>query len=83
MGRGPKAELAANEDTAKRAERAARRQAAEVNRLREEPVGDLLAELDGQVTLALRAALAAAGFHQHARGQWRRKRNGKENDTTK
>jgi hypothetical protein len=81
LGRGPKAEAAASEDAERRAERAALRNATEDARLREEPAGALLAELDGQVTIMLRAALAAAGFHQHARGQWRKKRYGKESET--
>ena len=83
VGRGPEAEAAAREDAARRAERAARRQAAAVDRLREEPAGDLMAELDNQVKAMLRTALVAAGFHQHARGQWRRRRNVKERETAK
>ena len=74
MGKGPKAEAAAREDAAKRAERAERRYAAEMDRLREEPAKDLMADFDGQVKIMLRGALLDAGYHQHDRGKWRKRR---------
>jgi len=83
MGKGPEAESAAREDAAKRADRAVRRHAAEVDRMRDEPAKDMMAELDGQVRIMLETALVAAGYHQHDRGRWRKKRNGKESRTTK
>jgi hypothetical protein len=33
-----------------------------------------LVELCGQSDMLVRATLVVAGYHQHARGEWRRKR---------
>ena len=71
LGRGPLADAAAAHDARARALRARRRD--ELLRLDalDQPVCDLCSGLDELV----RAALCAHGFHQHARGQWRRKRH--------
>jgi hypothetical protein len=74
LGRGPAAEAAAQEDEAKRTGRVAQRFAAEVEKALEKPARALLSELDGQVRIAIQTALTAAGFRQHARGRWRKRR---------
>jgi hypothetical protein len=74
VGKGPAAERAAREDEAKRTNRIAQRQAAEIERVLERPARDLMAEVDGQVTVAIHSALMAAGYHRHSRGAWRKRR---------
>ena len=74
VGRGPAALAAAQEDQQKQAARAARRQAAEIEKALEKPARDLMAELDGQVRIATQTALTTAGYRQHARGKWRKMR---------
>jgi len=83
LGRGPVAEAAAREDGEKQAARAARRYAAAIEKAQAEPARDLMTELNDQVAVAIHSALMAAGFHQHARGRWRRKRHGKANEAAK
>ena len=74
IGTGPLAELAATADALKRAQRRSQAEARRRDRaLLEEADGPLL-ELNGVADLLTRAALTAAGFHQHERGEWRRKR---------
>jgi hypothetical protein len=74
VGSGYVAELSAQMDAALRADREAERAA-----WREEKAG--LERLDAEVErlveltdLVARAALLAAGFHQHKRGEWRKRR---------
>ena len=74
VGSGEVGELAARMDAVQREERAAkalewRRQKADLAALDAE-----LEALSDQVDLAARAALVAAGFHQHKRGEWRKRR---------
>ena len=83
VGKGPAAEQAAREDQEKQAARAAQQYATEIERALEKPARDLMAGLDSEINVAIRSALMAAGFHQHARGQWRRKRHGKASEATK
>jgi hypothetical protein len=74
VGTDPLAELAATADALKRAQRRSQAEARRRDRaLLEEADGPLL-ELNGVADLLTRAALTAAGFHQHERGEWRRKR---------
>jgi hypothetical protein len=74
IGTGPVAQLAARVDALNRQERlqkalALRRAKAELNAL----LADVRA-LDEFADLVARAALVAAGYHQHNRGEWRCKR---------
>jgi hypothetical protein len=76
VGAGPVAELAAQLDALDRAQREATREARRV-------IDAELAEIDGPLielnTLAeglARAALLAAGYRRHHRGQWRKTRGG-------
>jgi hypothetical protein len=73
-GSGRLAQLAARQDELERSKRESRR-------LTEQRQRDEMEALDGQVNavheiadLFARAALILAGFRQHHRGQWRRKR---------
>jgi hypothetical protein len=71
LGTGEAAEQAARQDTLARQEREARRAAmAALAAL------DALAEL---TDLLARAALVAAGYRQHHRGEWRKRRGRPEN----
>jgi hypothetical protein len=77
VGTGQVAELAATEDARRRVEREieARDRLAEKARLLEgqEP----LVRLCQSVEVVARAALTAAGYHRHRRGEWRN-RHGRE-----
>ena len=74
VGTGRVAEMAAQLDALTRE---AREQEAEVLRRVKEELSALDADLTtlAEATdLAVRAALLAAGFHQHKRGEWRKRR---------
>jgi hypothetical protein len=81
VGKGDVAELAAAADAARRVEREieARQRQAEQTRLNEAEAP--LVELCELTDILVRAALVVAGFHQHARGSWR-KRRGPKHQTT-
>src|SRR5262245_55787564 len=74
VGTGPVAEVAAAADALRQAQRRAEREARLAERARWEAA---LAPLEGLCLasdLLARAALTAAGYHRHDRGEWRRKR---------
>jgi hypothetical protein len=76
VGSGSAAKAAAELDAQRRAEREAK--AAKVREAKQQlaaQMADLDAALEPALLLA-RAALLAAGFRQHKRGEWRRKRGG-------
>jgi hypothetical protein len=79
VGTGQVAELAATEDARRRVEREieARNRLAEQARLLEgqEP----LVRLCQSVEVVARAALTAAGYHRHQRGEWRHRHGGETN----
>jgi hypothetical protein len=70
VGAGLAGELAANEQ----AERDRRRAAARTERADLDRLAVELDELSALADLLARAALLAAGYHQHERGQWRKRR---------
>jgi hypothetical protein len=74
VGTGPLAELEAQKDALERLKR--RLAALDLRDLKAElaALAARLDELDDLADLAARAALLAAGFHQHDRGAWRRRR---------
>ena len=74
MGRGEQALAASREDDERRLGLAARRYAADVEKVLAEPARELMADLDGKVRIAIQTALTAAGYRQHARGKWRKMR---------
>jgi hypothetical protein len=78
VGYGPLADLAASHGDLRRVEREAQRRE---RRAEDEPwaaAEAALSALGGLTDLALRAALAVAGYHQHARGAWRKRRERRE-----
>lgn len=74
FGSGPDAHLAAALDAQCHRERQARRDHLQADRERWEGAAALLSELTEIADLLVRAALLGAGYHQHRRGAWRRKR---------
>jgi hypothetical protein len=74
IGRGPEAELAAALDAARRAEQTRRRQAARAEQARLAGADSLLLSFVELAELLARASLVTAGYRQHARGHWRRRR---------
>ena len=74
VGVGRVAELAAQLDAIERQQREAERAARRAERTKLDALDTLLDELNDLAELLARAALEAAGFHQHKRGEWRRRR---------
>jgi hypothetical protein len=74
VGAGPAAELAAAADDLCRVERAAAARERRDEQARHAEADAPLRELCQLSDLLARAALVAAGFNQHARGLWRRRR---------
>ncbi len=79
VGCGKAGELAAEMDARERAQRKAEAQENREEQARYQALDDQLAALDELADMMSRAALVAAGYHQHHRGEWRRKRVRKEN----
>jgi hypothetical protein len=75
VGTGPVAEAAAAFDELARREQTVRMRA---ERERLESGDAAAAELDSIATVLTRAVLVEAGFHQHHRGEWRRRRSGRQ-----
>jgi hypothetical protein len=80
VGTGPAAELAAAADDLLRVERAAAAREHRDEQARHEEADAPLRELCQLSDLLARAALLGAGFQQHARGVWRRRR-GRETES--
>ncbi|HJZ54029.1 MAG TPA: hypothetical protein VKE74_03695 [Gemmataceae bacterium] len=74
VGTGRVAELAAQLDAINRQEREAEDEDAQSARDELADLDAALAPLSELADLLARAALQAAGFHQHHRGEWRRRR---------
>src|SRR5262245_4662896 len=74
VGGGTIGELAAQLDAIERDKRETERQCARIEREKIESLDALLADLNELADLLARAALAAAGYAQHHRGEWRKKR---------
>ena len=76
LGCGPAAALAAQLDAAKRTDRAAQAAVWGEERERLEAADEELDALCRMADSLMRAELTAAGYHQHARGEWRKRRDG-------
>jgi hypothetical protein len=76
FGTGEIAEVAAQVDAVNRADREAEREARRAQQAELDDLDAGVKELDELADLLARAALLAAGFRQHKRGEWRRKRRG-------
>jgi hypothetical protein len=74
VGTGPEAEQAAREDAEKRAQREARVQRKRQRRQEYEAAQLALAALGTECQNLVRASLLSAGYHQHDRGKWRKRR---------
>ncbi len=74
IGTGPAAEEAARQDIAQRAEKSARCCDKEDAARRFEAGHSMLLALSADLDAIARAVLAEAGYYQHHRGEWRRKR---------
>src|SRR5262249_50655522 len=74
VGRGPVAEAVAALDAADRERREDHRRQGREDRARSDELAAKVAALDELADLLAAAALAAAGFHRHHRGEWRRRR---------
>jgi hypothetical protein len=74
IGTGSVAELIAQGDALARERRAAERAEEKAKRAELEALDAPLDELDKLADLLARAALVTAGFRQHKRGEWRRRR---------
>ena len=74
VGGGTLGELAARLDAIDRQTRVAKREAARAAREEVNALDDPLAELDELADLLMAAALTAADYRQHNRGDWRKRR---------
>jgi hypothetical protein len=81
VGRGPLGELAAALDALQRAEREAKAAEWRADRERLQGVDKVVSRLDELADLLARAALVAAGYHQHKRGEWRARRGQADRDS--
>jgi len=79
VGGGKLGELAAQFEAIKREERDAERTSEKAERDEISDIDAPLAELHELAELLVKATLLAAGFYQHHRGNWR-KRRGKRNE---
>jgi hypothetical protein len=80
VGAGPVAELVAKMDATQRQEREARQAEKRARRAEIEALDAPLEALDELAELVARAALVAAGFRQHKRGEWRKRRVRRDED---
>jgi hypothetical protein len=74
IGSGRAGEIVAQLDALERQKRETERECAKLERAEVEELDAPLAELDELTDLVVRAALAAAGYRQHHRGEWRKAR---------
>src|SRR5262249_28117638 len=74
VGRGPVAELVAQMDILERQKRQAERAEQQAERAELEALDRPLNALNDLADLLACAALLAAGYHQHKRGEWRKRR---------
>jgi hypothetical protein len=74
VGRGELGALVAEMDALERRRREIGRAAFQAERTDLQALDGTLDDLNDVADLLARAALAAAGFHQHKRGEWRKQR---------
>ncbi len=74
VGTGRVAALAARMDTLDREKREADRTALKAERARLDALDAALNDLNDLAEVLAHAALLAAGYHQHKRGEWRKRR---------
>lgn len=74
IGTGPLAQLAAKLDAEQRARREAKAAAWRAEKAQLEALDGLMNELHKMANFMTQATLTLAGYHQHNRGEWRRRR---------
>lgn len=74
IGKGLAGEQAAASDANRRAERQAQAEARKAEETRYDTLDHQVAQFCQGTDLIAQVALTSAGFHQHKRGEWRRKR---------
>jgi hypothetical protein len=77
VGHGRIGELAAQLDAIEREKRASEKASFKTWKKHLADLDEPLDRLNDLADMLARAALIAAGFHQHRRGEWRRRRNAK------
>ncbi len=77
VGTGEVGEAAAAEDEARRAERRRQRELLKAQQQQITTNLSAVVELNERMESLTRAALLGAGFHQHARSQWRKRHHAK------
>ncbi len=77
VGTGPIAELMAEMDAVERSRRMAEREALRAEREQAVSVEASVGALCEAADLMVRTALVLAGYHQHKRGEWRKRRASK------
>jgi hypothetical protein len=75
FGTGPLAEQAAAEDVQRIANNRAQRKARKVDEESWQEAQDPLDQLSQLTSILLQGTLIAAGYYQHDRGEWRRKKS--------
>jgi hypothetical protein len=78
IGTGNVAGLVAQLDEIEREKKRCQAEDLKIQRDRARALEEPFERIDEVAELLGRAALAAAGYHQHKRGEWRRKRNGND-----
>jgi hypothetical protein len=81
-GTGPAAEMAAVADALRRAERRAKREARRGEQARWQSALGCLLELCDRIRLLVRATLLPAGFYQHGKSSWRKKRHARDHNNS-
>jgi hypothetical protein len=74
VGAGKLAELSAKTDAIEKKKREAERAALRAERAKLDALDDPVDRICQEAELLARAALLAAGFRQHKRGEWRKRR---------
>jgi hypothetical protein len=80
VGTGPTAEAVAHFDALDRERRAGERADWAVERARLDDLTAPVMAIDALGEALARAALLAAGYHRHHRGEWRKRRDGQDHE---
>ncbi len=78
IGRGFMANLEAGLDQTERDARECDRRELQAQRAKDAQLEAEISAADELISAAMREVLEASGYHQHARGQWRKRRQTKE-----
>lgn len=74
IGCGPRGEAAAREDAADREQRRTQHEAVRRARAEVRPFDTMMCELNALTDRLVRGVLTEAGYRQHKRGEWRKRR---------